>query len=163
MKKKNFHTKVYETVKYIFEYEYGIPCHLSWENEVLHVKLNVNINAEPLAIKKKIYRHVDSQIYHDVSFEIDIHINVDTSVIPYGNFCYSNDKNHTFCPYWEQTDFGMVRCLYNGLLDVDFGREDEAMLYCKCHEEELDSKYVTSHSLFFDQFKCCNINLDYLV
>ena len=155
MKKEKFFAKVYETVKYIFEYEYDIPCRLAWQNECLHVNINVNINIEPLALKKKIYRHLDSQVYHDFSFEIDIHVDVDISFIPDGNYC-TDDKNEILCPYWELTDFGMVRCLYNGLFDVD--DEEKAMLYYKCDLEELYAKYVTAPLLFFDQFKCCDVN-----
>ncbi|MBS0467382.1 MAG: hypothetical protein JSS31_00090 [Proteobacteria bacterium] len=108
----------------------------------------------------------------------------DESVIPPGHYCYRVRKvapnevlsddierfgkdlreyyygggfKEILCPYWQLTDYGMVRCEFLGVegLDESRGAKAKALHYYKT--EELFNTANKSHHYLSDEIKICGI------
>jgi hypothetical protein len=86
----------------------------------------------------------------------------DTSVIPKGEYCYDVPTlDRTICPYWQRTDYGMVKCNYMNLQDLDDWRgndaRQEAVAY---YGGELEFEKNCYFSYLHDEQKICDVNMD---
>ena len=89
----------------------------------------------------------------------------DESVIPKGPYCYTYDKNGTYClcPYWKSIEDRPEQ--YDGWCDFlgygDLEHEKEMVLKdMKTGEETRGDELPFPVSLLFDQCKECGINDD---
>jgi len=110
---------------------------------------------------------------------------MDPSLIPPGNYCYrivdlkpgealsqdielfgrelrefpyAKGKKEVLCPYWQLTEYGMVRCRY---LEVETLDEDDPEARSKAlahfgEEQALDE--ANQSSLLYDEIKVCGVN-----
>ena len=80
MEKEIFYQKVYEATEFICDYDYNTLSSLHWNQDVLHVTLNIDKDITPLQLKDKIYTHLDHccdpcMVCNYFSFDIQLKIN----------------------------------------------------------------------------------------
>jgi len=114
----------------------------------------------------------------------------DASVIPSGDFCYQVVElaegevlskeierfgidlrefpyrpglKEVLCPYWQKTDYGMVRCDYleQECLDEDDETALENAIAHYGSREQFDA--INKHSLLYDEIKVCGIREEWMI
>lgn len=107
------------------------------------------------------------EVVNDVIIRYDAMSKKDTSIIPKGEYCDGlritfGVTTSNLCPYWQKTDYGMIRCNYMGLEDLNEFDIIEAQKLAIAHygseEAYLNAGYG---SALHDEQKICDVNMEW--